>query len=241
MNNSVSRITSIFLLTGILSSCASGGGIVSKPVVTTPGNLAQYPAVPLETTGAFWGFGNKGNYSLGKNYTGKFDRSASGTSFLGGFVSNNKTSIAASVENKTTGNNYVVACAGGGTSLNLGLLSLGGSKAGTFECTISQKNKQIGTYILESDSGFIGPAGKVKGSLKMGSIAYSVESVHEAEGLLVPVDQPLGYYVKDGSKTIGVIQSNGRLSLQNQPLSAAKMDALVATLIASGLRIPEEE
>ena len=239
MNTNIFRSLSILAASALLAACASGG--ISKAEIATPDSLAKYPVVALKTTGKFWGFGNDGNYTLGTKYTGKFDRSASGTSFLGGFVSNNKTSIAASVENKTTGKNYIVACAGGGTSLNLGLLSLGGKKDGQFDCTISLNKKQVGTYLLESDSGFIGPSGKVKGSLKLGNIAYSVESVHKAGSSPIPVDQALGYYVKDSNLTIAVIQANGGLSLQNAPLPDSKMDALVAVLVASGLRIPAEE
>ena len=239
MNTIINRIVTIFFICAALAACATGGGF-SKAVVETPSDLAQYPVVSLETTGSFWGFGNNGNYTLGERYTGKFDRSASQSSFLDGFISNNKTSIAASVENKTSGKNYIVACAGGDTSLSLGNFSLGGKKAGTFECTISHNKKQIGTYRLDSDSGLIGPQGKVKGTLTIDDIVYTVDSIHKAPGLLVPVDHVLGYYVKEANKTIAVIQANGGLSLQNQPLSDAKMDALVTTLVASGLRIPEE-
>lgn len=240
LGRTVWRVSALAMLF-VLFACASSGGI-QKAIITTPKSLASYPVVELKTSGKFWGFGNDGRYTLGKNYNGKFDRAASNSSFLGGFVSSNKTSIAASVNNVTTKRGYVIACSGGESGINFDSFSfsLGGDKSGDFDCIISRNKKKVGSYVIKSDSGLIGPKGKVKGTAKLGRITYAVESVHKTPDMVVPVDQVLGYYVKERGKVIGVVQANGGVSLQNAPLSASKMDLLVLTVVASGLRIPAE-
>ena len=83
-----------------------------------------------------------------------------------------------------------------------------------------------------------GPQGAVKGGIQIGDVQYSLFSVHQAEGMLIPSEKPLGYIIKKHDTAVAVIQVQGaKFLLQPDTLADKETDALVIATIASTLRI----
>lgn len=230
MNKKV--ITPIILLaiTGCSAKLAS---------IKVPGNLSDQPPVKLTTDGAFWGLGMDGTFDLGGLYHGKYDRSASNSSYFGDFITSAEGSMVAEVINTRSKKRWIVNCYGGGSSVNVGNFSFGGNSP--YECKITSEDKKTkGTFILEKSAGLIdiGPSGKVSGKMTLAGHSFDIESIHNMEGSFIPVDHALGYYFKSGNKTVAAVQVNGRITLQSD---GADMDAYAIATVASSLSVRPEE
>ncbi|MGS2724668.1 VV20781 family protein [Porticoccus sp. GXU_MW_L64] len=221
------------LLVAVLALAGCGASIGQ---IKVPDTLAQQEKMILETEGEFWGLGRKGTFTLSNQYSGSYDREASGISILGDLVKSDKGAMAAEVVNNVTGERWKLACHGRDTSVNVGVLSLGGDNP--YGCTIFQNEKSVGTFELKKSGGVLdfGPAGKVEGSVKLGDTNYTIASVHKAEGSVISLEQPLGYYVYTNKQEVAAIQVNGVISLQHLPLkSQQERDLLAVTTVASAL------
>ena len=215
---------------GLLSACFS----VQMARVKPPQNLADKPVLQLETSGGLLGgLGNKGDFTLGSNYSGSFKRWASESAFGG--LSGSKSKLTASIANKASGQEYALDCVS--SSVKVGGIGLEAKK--NFQCSIALNGQQVGSYeIAEADSGIMGPEGGVKGGIQLGDVQYSLYSVHQAEGVLIPSDNPLGYIIRNNDTAVGLIQVQGpKFSLQPDTLGDKETDALVIATIASTLRI----
>lgn len=226
----VSLIAAVALTTACSMKMAS---------IKVPDNLTAQIPQKLTTAGAFWGLGMDGTFDLAGLYHGKYDRSASTSSWGGDFITSAEGSMISEVVNSATGRTWVLNCYGGGTSVNVGNFSFGGDSP--YKCDILSENKdKVGSFELKKSSGMIdfGPTGKVEGTLKFSGKTYQVESIHEAEGSFIPVDHPLGYYIKKGGQTVAAIQVNGSITLQSD---GSDMDSYAIATVASALSVRPEE
>lgn len=224
-------ITSAMLIAGCSAKLAS---------IKVPDELSVNPVQTLTTAGAFWGLGMDGTFDLAGLYNGKYDRSASGSSYFGNLISKQEGSMAAEVSNVTSKKRWILNCYGGGTSVNIGNFSFGGNSPYQCQITDSDKNN-VGVFVLKKSAGLIdfGPSGKVEGSLSLSGKRFTIESIHDMEGSFIPVDHPLGYYIKKGDKVVAAIQVNGRITLQSD---GENMDSYAVATVASALSVrPEEE
>ncbi len=216
---------------GFLSACAS----VQITKVKPPQNLADKPVLQLETSGGLLGgLGSKGDFTLGSNYSGSFKRLASKNAL--GRLSGSRSELTATIINKGTGQEYQLNCASGSVEID-GPVGLKVQE--NFTCSIDLNGQQVGNYeIAEADGGIMGPQGAVKGGIQIGDVQYSLFSVHQAEGMLIPSEKPLGYIIKKHDTAVAVIQVQGaKFSLQPDTLADKETDALVIATIASTLRI----
>lgn len=224
-------------LTLLLSSVLVLSGCVGTTAqIKVPDSLQGAEKQTLTTEGDFWGLGKRGTFDFGTDYNGRYDREASGSSWFGGFIDTNKGAMAAEITNKQSQQSWQLACKGGGTSLNVGILSFGGDN--TYSCDIFQDEQKQGQFVLKPDSSLIsmGPTQKVSGNLKFNSLNYSIKSVHLAQGSFIPLDEPLGYSISRAGREIAIIQTNGAISLQHQPVNSQQQkDALAIATVASAL------
>lgn len=206
--------------------------------VQAPSHLSKQPEQLLTTSGKFWGLGLDGTFNLDNLYSGQYSRSAGNSSYFGNLISRAKGTMAAEVVNNSSGDSWILSCKGGGTSLNIGILSLGGDKP--YTCTIQDKQKnKVGSFSIKKAGGLIsaGPTGQVKGSLSFGGKTYAMKSLHKAQGSFIPIDQALGYQFSYNGRAVAVVQVNGRISLQSD---GKNMDAYAIATIASGLSLRPE-
>lgn len=232
-----SNLLLVILSAFLLSAC---GNIVKFAKVDVPSNIAKGNVLKIKTSGEFWGFGKEGTFSVADNYTGSFNRDASGFSIIS-TIKSDSTSLFASLVNKKTNKSYSTTCSG--SNFEIGPLSLGGDA--DFECKITSGNKNVGSFVLNKPRSIVGSlisSNKVSGFIKVGSISYKIESVHKSKDLLIPSEYPLGYIIKKGGKTVGIVQTQGVLSLQHIPLvDESNIDALVLSAVIGGLRIPIQD
>lgn len=220
----------------VLSVMALTGCVAGTATIKKPDGLQDQPPQVLKTEGAFWGLGRKGTFQLGQEYSGRYDRNASSSSWLGDFISTSKSSMAAEVVNNQTEQRWQLVCSGGGTGVNLSIFSFGGGDP--YSCDIYQGQSKVGRYQISENKKLLdlGPTGKVTGQFNLGTLRYRFESVHEAEGSFIPVDTALGYYFYSGGQLVAAVQTNGAISLQHKPLQdVTKKDALVLGMVASAL------
>lgn len=226
----------------VLCAIALTGCVATTATIKQPEGLQHQPPQVLQTNGPFWGLGNKGTFQLGNEYSGRYDRSASGTSWLGDFIATNRASMAAEVVNRQSGQRWQLVCEGGGTGVNISIFSFGGGEP--YGCDIFAGRDRVGRYQIDANKQLLdlGPAGKVSGQFNLGDQRFSFRSVHEAQGSFIPVDDVLGYYVYRNQQLVAAIQTNGTISLQHKPLSSeTAKDALVVGMIASALSWRPEE
>lgn len=222
----------------VLSVLALSGCVAGTATIKKPAGLQSQPPQVLKTSGSFWGLGGEGTFQLGQQYSGRYDRSASGSSWLGDFISTNRSSMAAEVVNQQSQERWQLVCNGGGTGVNISIFTFGGGDP--YSCDIYQGRSKVGRYQINQSKKLLdidlGPTGKVSGRFNVGSQHYSFKSVHEAEGSFIPVDDVLGYYVYRNQQLIAAIQTNGAITLQHKPLQTeAEKDALVVGMVASAL------
>lgn len=221
------------LLTLVSVFSLAGCGATGLAKINVPDNLKSQPAEVLVTEGSFWGLGKSGSFDFVGQYSGRYNRKASGSSWLGATIETNKGSMAAEITNSATQDTWQLTCGGG---VNAGDTSLGSNAP--YTCKIFQNEKKVGDFILKKTSGLdsFGPSGKVSGSVSFAGQRFAVKSVHKTEGSIIQVDAPLGYYVLRGSENIAAIQTNGAISLrQTASASQSERDILVISMVATAL------
>lgn len=221
------------LTAGLLASCSIKTASIKVPVP-----LENSPVYKLTTQGEYWGLGMDGVFDLGGMYIGKYQRSASSSSYFDDFVTSKEGTMLAEIVNSSSGSSWILSCYGGDTGVNIGNFSFGGENP--YLCNITNKNgTEIGLYSLEKSGGVIdfGPSGKVNGALEISGKKYEIESIHHMEGSFIPVDHPIGYYIKREGKVVAAVQVNGRITLQSDDND---LDSYAIATVASALSVRPE-
>lgn len=217
----------------LISSALFGCG--STVNMTTSDAVAAQPKLMLKTDGTFWGFGPEGSFDLAGLYQGKYSRSASTSSWFN-TINTKEGEMVAEVTRKDNGKTWTLVCSGGGTSVDLGSFSFGGN--GPYVCEISENGKSVGEYQMarKSEAISLSTAKKETGFIRLDSTHFNVESIHDGEGLMMSVDNPLGYSFSRGSIEVAAAQINGAITLQTLAnLPRAEMDTLALGTVASAL------
>ena len=229
----IEKILSV-MTAGILAACS-----IKTASIKVPEPLENSTVYQLITQSEYWGLGMDGIFDLAGLYTGKYQRSASSSSYFDDFVTNKEGTMLAEVINSKTGVSWILSCHGGGTGVNIGNFSFGGDDP--YVCEITNRSGNIvGSYSLTKSGGVIdfGPSGKVNGTLTLSEKTYEIESIHEMEGSFIPVDHPLGYYIKSQGKVVAAVQVNGRITLQSDDND---LDSYAIATVASALSVRPEE
>jgi len=198
-------------------------------------DIKSQPQMLITTDGDFWGFGKEGTFDLAGQYIGKYSRSASGSTWFN-TISTNEGDMIAEITRVNTGTTWQLICSGGGTSVNLGMLSFGGGDP--YRCDIKLEGQSVGEYEMAPKAMAISlDAAKYEtGIVRINDNHFNVKSVHKGEGSFMTVEKPLGYAFEQGTKTIAAAQTNGFLSLQILPeLDDNRKDLVVVGTIASAL------
>ncbi|PKH07002.1 hypothetical protein [Moritella sp. Urea-trap-13] len=221
------------ILPVLAATLISGCGSVA--LMTKTSELKAQPEMLIKTDGDFWGLGQEGSFDIAGKYTGKYDRSSSGSTWFN-TVSTTEGDMVAEITRTDNGDTWVLVCSGGGTSVNIGGLSFGGNDP--YRCDISVDSKTVGEYEMKSSSAAISldVAKYESGVVRINNEHLNVKSVHKSDDLFMTVENPLGYVFEQGTQSIAAVQTNGLLSLQTLPdLSADKQDLIVVGSIASAL------
>lgn len=218
-----------FISVTLMSGC---GSVV---LMSKSSELQSQPEMLIKTDGDFWGLGQKGSFDVAGKYTGKYDRSSSGSTWFN-TISTTEGDMVAEITRKDNGNTWVLVCRGGGTSVNVGGLSFGGNNP--YRCDINSNGKTVGEYEMKPSSAAISLdlAKYESGVVRIDSAHLNVKSVHKSDDLFMPVEKPLGYVFAQGTHSIAAVQTNGLLSLQTLPdLAQSEQDLIVVGAIASAL------
>ncbi|MBY6199002.1 hypothetical protein [Vibrio hangzhouensis] len=197
--------------------------------------VASQPELLLQTDGNFWGFGPEGTFDIAGLYTGKYSRSASTSSWFN-TINTKEGEMVAEVTRSDNGETWTLVCSGGGTSVDIGSFSFGGNDP--YICLISENGKASGEYKMErkSEAISLSSAKQETGFIRLGNTHFNVASVHDGEGLMMSVDNPLGYSFTRGSVEVAAVQTNGTITLQTLAhLPQAEMDTLAIGIVASAL------
>ena len=198
-------------------------------------DIKSQPQLLINTDGDFWGFGKEGSFDLAGEYKGKYSRSASGSTWFN-TISTNEGDMVAEITRVNTGKTWQLICSGGGTSVNLGMLSFGGGDP--YRCDIQVDGQSVGEYeIAPKEMAISIDLAKYEtGIVRINDRHFNVKSVHKAEGMFMTVEKPLGYIFEQGTETVAAVQTNGMLSLQMLPeLADSNKDLVVVGSIASAL------
>jgi hypothetical protein len=223
----------------LISSALFGCG--STVMMKKSDAVAAQPELLLKTDGSFWGFGPEGTFDIAGRYHGKYSRSASTSSWFN-TINTKEGEMVAEVTRNDNGETWTLVCSGGGTSVDIGSFSFGGNDP--YVCQISEDGTNIGEYKMErtSEAISLSTAKKEQGFIRLDSTHFNVASVHDGEGLMMSVDNPLGYSFSRGSVEIAAVQTNGSITLQTLPdLPQAEMDTLALGTVASALSWRPEE
>lgn len=215
----------------LLSAC-----ITVPPIARVPEHLQDDAEMLLTSDGDFWGLGSKGTFDLAGQYSGKFDREAHNASWADNLFEVKESSMLAEVVNNNSGSKWILNCSGKVTNVNSGMITFTDEE--NYTCDILQSGRRLGTFVLKrfQDSSGFAPSGKVDGEITLNSLIFTIESVHDFVGGLLPTEYPIGYSVRNNGKVIGIIQTNGRISLRaDDQLSEDEMDLLVISTVASAL------
>lgn len=221
------------IISAIAASVLAGCGTTALMVKSS--EIKSQPEMLIKTDGDFWGLGQQGSFDMMGQYKGKYDRSASSSTWFN-TISTNKGDMVAEITRTDNGKTWQLICSGGGTSVNVGGISFGGSAP--YHCDINMAGTLVGEYEIASTSAAISldVAKYVAGTVRINNNHLNVKSVHEAEGSFMAVESPLGYTFTQGSQAVAAAQTNGMLSLQMLPdLDADKQDLIVVGTIASAL------
>ncbi|MCL9776374.1 VV20781 family protein [Vibrio methylphosphonaticus] len=197
--------------------------------------ISTQPELTLKTDGTFWGFGPEGSFDIAGLYHGKYSRSASTSSWFN-TINSKEGDMVAEVTRTDGGETWTLICSGGGTSVDIGSFSFGGN--GPYLCQISEAGQAVGEYEVarKSEAISLSTAKKEIGFIRLGCTHFNVESIHDGEGLLMSVDNPLGYRFSRGSQEIAAAQTNGAITLQTLAnLPDADMNTLALGTVASAL------
>jgi hypothetical protein len=222
------QLTLLFSVLG-LTACGS------LAIMDKSEAVKAQPEMLIKTDGDLWGLGGDGQFTLGAAYEGKYSRDAS-TSTWFNTISTKDGSMAAEVVNKDSGKTWILNCSGGGTSVKFSMLQFGGDTP--YICDISSQGEPVGTFMLERDAKVIdfGSEDKEKGSIAIDGIHFDVETVHTGSGLMMPLQNPLGYSFKLKGQEVAAVQTNGILTVQWLPeMTAQQKDVLAVGAIASAL------
>lgn len=212
-----------------LTACGSTAIMDKSPAVK-----AQ-PEINIKTDNNLWKLGREGTFDIAGMYKGKYSRSASSSTWFNK-LSFKDGEMAAEVTRKSDGKTWVLTCTGGGVSYNYMGVEFGGNDP--YTCDISSDEKSVGEYKIEPDAGVldIGFDKTEKGLVRIGDTHFNVKTIHTGEGLLVPVDTPLGYSFERGTQEVAAVQTNGALTIQMlDSLNDDERDTLVVGAIASAL------
>lgn len=221
------------ILTLLTSALLSGCGSIA--LMTKSDELKAQPEMFIKTEGDFWGLGQQGSFNIADKYTGKYDRSASGSSWFN-TINTTDGDMVAEITRIDNGNTWILVCNGGGTSIDFGSLSLGGDDP--YRCAINIDNKLVGEYEMKADSALItlDVAKYETGFVRINNQHLNVKSVHSSDDLFIAVEKPLGYVFEQGTQSVAAVQTNGLLSVQMQDnLKDDKQDLIIVGAIASAL------
>lgn len=227
------------ILSALTASVLAGCG--STALMVKSDEIKSQPEMLIKTDGDFWGLGQKGTFDLVGKYTGKYDRSASSSTWFN-TISTNEGDMVAEITRTDNGKKWQLICSGGATSVNISGISFGNSDP--YRCDIKFAGKLVGEYEIAPTSAAISidPARYESGFVRIANNHFNVKSVHEAEGSIMKIEKPLGYNFQQGTQTVAAAQTNGMLSLQMLPdLDADKQDLIVVGTIASALSWRPEE
>ncbi len=197
--------------------------------------VSSQPEMMIKTDGDLWGYGADGQFTLGANYEGKYSRDAS-TSTWFNTIETKEGQMVAEVTNRNSGKSWQLTCTGGGTAVKFNVLEFGGNDP--YQCEISSGGQAVGTFSLERKSELINLSTEDKetGYIAIGEQRFTVETVHTGSGLLMPLENPLGYSFTNNGLEVAAVQTNGVLTVQWLPsMTAEKQDVLAVGAIASAL------
>lgn len=215
------------------------GCITTQALIRVPENLQSSEEMIMETKGAFWGFGMDGQFDLAGLYSGQYDRRAHNVSWFDDLVETKENGMVAEVLNNSSGERWLLNFSSSFSKVNIGNITIGDDDAYTGD--ILKSGRKQGTFILKKSGKGFEPSGKVSGKITLNDLQFTVESVHDLEGGLIPTDWPSGYYVKRNEEVVAVIQTNGRISLRlDEQLSEREKDLMVIATVASALSLREE-
>ncbi|EHH1186560.1 hypothetical protein OC513_14310 [Vibrio vulnificus] len=219
----------LFSVAAMLTACGSVA-IMSKSDL-----IKQQPEMIIKTDGDFWGLGQDGTFDLTGLYKGQYSRHASNSSWFD-TISTSKGEMAANITNTQNNQMWTMSCSGGGTSVNYMGVQFGGNKP--YQCTIFQAGEQVGQFVMQEKSAVIDLSLEKKetGYIEVGDTRFELETVHTSEGLLMPLESPLGYSFKHNGREIAAVQTNGMLTVQWLPeLTSHEQDVLAIGAIAGAL------
>lgn len=197
--------------------------------------VSSQPEMLIKTDGDFWGLGADGEFTLGANYTGKYSRDASSSTWFN-TIETKEGAMVAEVTNETTGKNWQLTCNGGGTTVKFNVLEFGGNDP--YQCEITTEGNSVGAFKLERKSELINLSteDKESGFISIEGKRFTVETVHTGSGLLMPLENPLGYSFTNNGLEVAAVQTNGVLTVQWLPsMSSEEKDVLAVGAIASAL------
>ncbi|MEZ9711050.1 hypothetical protein AB4254_20475 [Vibrio breoganii] len=218
------------LVTSSLFGCASTAIMVKSDAVS-----AQ-PIVPISVDGKFGGFGDEGTFKIADQYSGKFSRDASKSSWFG-VVGSCEGGMVATVDSKQ-GQHWKVQCSGEQSNFSLGSIAM--SDSDPFQCDVTENGKSVGYYQITAEKSLMGSS-KEAGFVTVNGTRVELAAVKKAQGSAFEVGQPLGYSFTIDGKEVAATQTNGSMTLQMLPeLTQQQQDAVVVGSIASALSLRPE-
>ncbi|CAM3031827.1 hypothetical protein [Vibrio rarus] len=213
------------LVTTSLFGCASTAIMVKSDAVS-----AQ-PVLAVTVDGKLGGFGDEGAYKIADQYSGRFTRDASKSSWFG-VVGSSKSGLVAQLDS-TQGQHWKIQCTGEQSNFSLGGIDMSGGDP--FQCDITQDGQSVGHYELKTEHSLMG-ASKQSGFVTVNGNKIELTAVKKAQGSSFEGGDALGYSFTIEGKEVAATQTNGAISIQMLPeLTAAQRDTVVIGSIASAL------
>lgn len=202
------------------------------------------PAASLETTASTQKLDIKGlklfndQYTIG-SWSGRFNQSASGVTFLKAFE-RHKTKSEFTVTGPGLPDTIFATCNAKEVLNTIGRYELGGQDGDLkclFEIADTNGNKTpVGGLVLSSPSSGrlldIQVKRKLTGTVKLGATQLAIQSEHKAGNALIATERPLGYSLSLEGRNIALVDVNTRTAFLPAQTEGEKFQATLLGVLA---------
>lgn len=215
------------MLTLLAGAAALAAGCAGLPEARVPVPPELQGLAPERLAGL--GGGRSGSLTL-SGLTGRYERSADRLTFFD-LVSRDRASVSLTTQD-AQGRSTTMTCRGAQTEVSAGVVS---ASARPWRYACSASGAVQGELVLEGQRVAAGTRDERRGSWSAQGVRLELRSLHQWEGAMLPVPQPVGYVVLDAGRPVGLLELNGPARLWRPAADGSLRPHVTQALLALAL------
>lgn len=185
----------------LASAAVFAGGCAGLPEARVPVPPELQSLAPERITGL--GGGRSGSLAL-SGLTGRYERSADRLTLFD-LVSRDRAGVSLATQD-AQGRSTTMSCRGAQTEVSAGVIA---ASARPWRYTCTSSGALQGELTLEGQRAAAATRDERRGSWNAPGARLELRSLHQWEGAVLPVPQPVGYVVLDAGRPVGLLELNG--------------------------------